>query len=1738
MGDEMAVESLAELQRQQDSGVPSLTDLQGQQAAETGSEFRDPVLGSYLPYRTPEQEQWIKRFLLDERDRELFGEVVAPPYWGQVTGSGVRESAEGRIEGYYQMQLGLSPEQVQAARDMVTEIIAQPNTPPEKALDLYREAYRNGQVNVQLADLGLQVLRNQDTPQTWAEIQRLRKQIKGPYDPALLTLGQKMGRAAAEQIPILGETLQAAPRGAAVGGLAGAAAGVFVSAGEPLGGEAAVPALTAAGMKLGAGLAGAYRIGQIEAGGAILDLLDANVDPAVAKAAAWGVGAINGALEMTEIGTLLKTMPGGRMLGHKAMSQAIDRMLKDGTLRNLAAQHAVRFGTYLSAETAQELAQESVSITAEEFSKALTKELGGTPEAYATAAEIRKRLYEVGVQSLEGFTVLGIPGSALSAGVDVVGLRRGSAAVLLPDVRTTEIPAQIEEIPTVKNEFPASAAAVETAAAPQGKGGTNGRQIKQGPQEAVTAVTDQGAAAAAPGPSAARAAARGAAESANVAEPGSFESGETAAGLPPAAIDAAVQGLSYEALKARAREIGIKIKGKKAQLAALISDAIKAKAGSARRTRSERDELRATEQAIKDHPLYQQAQEFGGYHEGSMEVGYENRTRRGLVDPDRTYYVEPKYQGDVESYTGQPRTKGHKGALAARITYDQSQGQAWDQAMQEQGLDGGFDEFMQGLAAAVEWKQTGPGGIKEAVLAEALKADDPVLRMLAAKRDLLTESKELYEPTPGAPKEWRQTKTRASAAEVNREIERIAQDYPDLDRAYYQDLLIGGGMLVDTAEPHPGSLKFKDFLEKLGRELSLPEGTSAWLSQYGTGAAETPRVMYERLRAEWRAVKTQEVAAELNVGQILSPQRKLSRAQEAEIEAVDAEKVADQILQREKETIFGQLIRGVFDDAAELGRLRQALRQAYAAGSRDAIAKAKAAYAAQEAKVKARKQLREQVAKMLRIIHRPAGKSIALAQRLAIQEIQASVDPQFRSARTIAERQAAREYFAQHPDEAPPARVMKVIQSKAFGELSVAEIEEIARAIVALRKQGKESQRQAVEARAVRLEADKRAVYDSVTGGEPLGEDFSKPIVAAPERGAGEARRNLWLHTLTPERLFDWLDRQKNYLGDMFHIFWTRVADAEAGKQRWINTRVAASKAILEKLHLTLQDLAADALDINGETISVQQAIGVRNFVMNLSSRLAVQFGNRMSVADQRRATDLVNNNPALRELADWILDHYTQHYERLYDAVATAENRAMGREDNYMPIRRMELDFTPDSRQLLNEQAQRAYLKRGYAEKGMTLNRQDIAPEYQKPIRLDAYTLLLEQIERQEHYIAFASLVRDLQAVVHDEGVQNALRDRGGRDVQDLVQHYVDAVGNPNIYRTYGLLGWFLRRMRQHTAIAYLGAKLSTVLKQPVSVMRYLPYAGLNLVKSGLEYVANPTQIRAFCVERDPLLESPALERELQELRQADPNGYERIVQAVGKIGFKPIEWTDSVARTVGWYGVYLQEMQAHGDETRAIEQARLATSLSQAGARAFQLPELYRTSDYVNVVLQFTNELNKLWNIESYDLPMLLRNGNYERAFKMFVGVGIEASIMWMFANRSIPDEPKDLADLFLTEAIGAVPVFGPAIVGAVKGFGGLDIPIVEVVSRAAAGLYRLGNKALDEGTADSQAVLKAANALLQAVCVAAGIPYTGPRDVVRTVRTGEFSHLIGAPLEPPQRKTKAAARARARRERRSGG
>ncbi len=185
----------------------------------------------------------------------------------------------------------------------------------------------------------------------------------------------------------------------AVGGLAGlvigGSGGFFVGgpAGVVPGALATSRYTTRAGVLYGM----MKSVGMQEAAGAYDEFLEttdetgARIDPDVARVAAIGVGAINGALEKFSVDAFLTRFPGlDKLAKQGAARAAMKQALKSPTIRAALFRLGKKYAGGVSAEIATEVAQRVVTITGEELSKiatgVVTPHQGPKPRSFTETA--------------------------------------------------------------------------------------------------------------------------------------------------------------------------------------------------------------------------------------------------------------------------------------------------------------------------------------------------------------------------------------------------------------------------------------------------------------------------------------------------------------------------------------------------------------------------------------------------------------------------------------------------------------------------------------------------------------------------------------------------------------------------------------------------------------------------------------------------------------------------------------------------------------------------------------------------------------------------------------------------------------------------------------------------------------------------------------------------------------------------------------------------------------------------------------------------------------------------------------------------------------------------------------------------------------------------------------------------------------------------------------------------------
>lgn len=234
--------------------------------------------------------------------------------------------------------------------------------------------FQRGNDTVELSDLGQQAMLGTLTSQQRARQAELEKALAKSSDQGITGFFEQIPGAAANQIPIFGQSITGKVKAAAEGTVIGAAAGAAAGA------ATANPALPAAGATLGAitgwRYGAAIEAGKMEAALAYLDyekLKDENgqpLDRQTVLGLAGIVGVVNGALEgLTGLERAADKLPWVRSLSRDGIKQ----LLASPSVRGAVLNYARTVGTVMVEEGVTEGLQSMVTAAG----KVLAKSTGG-----------------------------------------------------------------------------------------------------------------------------------------------------------------------------------------------------------------------------------------------------------------------------------------------------------------------------------------------------------------------------------------------------------------------------------------------------------------------------------------------------------------------------------------------------------------------------------------------------------------------------------------------------------------------------------------------------------------------------------------------------------------------------------------------------------------------------------------------------------------------------------------------------------------------------------------------------------------------------------------------------------------------------------------------------------------------------------------------------------------------------------------------------------------------------------------------------------------------------------------------------------------------------------------------------------------------------------------------------------------------------------------------------------------
>ena len=886
------------------------------------------------------------------------------------------------------------------------------------------------------------------------------------------------------------------------------------------------------------------------------------------------------------------------------------------------------------------------------------------------------------------------------------------------------------------------------------------------------------------------------------------------------------------------------------------------------------------------------------------------------------------------------------------------------------------------------------------------------------------------------------------------ELERIYSQANDIDDETYhapprdrREIIREVQQLRKRSKIDTGEIRIEEIdtlLQEINRELAVSMNREKSL----LNAAQRDRRRIQR-GGEVLEERRKELAKSKRKEQTLERQIAKLEAQKQEVsETLQSARQEARSQTEEQQRQLSELMKEARQEAAEGTRsavsteretLSDARREA-AAGRTVAIKNERLRIRALEAERKAARALKDYARKLSASITRQIPKTVDRIYAEQIQALQAGVDPNYRTKRTLATWGKRQQFFNANPEafDTLSAKTQQRMYQRSLNDIPLSELEDIVAQVDHLIKLGRLKLRLRREAETREIAQIASRIGTTILNGEELrvNTDDAEPILEG-RRTIGEAAAEAFLRTLRPSRLADMADGGADFHGLTHQEFIDKVNDAYNEEIRQRMRRESAATTKMAELGLTIKGLAETRAEVANHHVSVDQILKIYANLQNELNTKAMVHGNHIKL---ELAEELIGKlTQAEKDFADFIIEEYDDNYDRLEGAHLILTNERLIKQRRYTPMGRMEVDMTPHPETLIDEMSQAYGVRRGRVFKGMTFKRVNVPDEAQRPIDLSGlYVEWGQQIVKQEHYINAAPLVHKLQRVLSVRALKDSFAQKGKQALHKRLSLYVDRYANPNVMYSMGNDNKIWRAIRKNTALAYLAFNMVTGVKQLVSLAYYSAAASPADLMAGLMQTAFKWQeTRETMMRLAPQLIDRSIEREFEELKRLNGKGFQKITKAVGKVGMWHILAMDKIAVTAGWKAIYDKHIRHGASETEAAQEATNVTLRTQPAFTPKDVAEIYASDGFMSMFLQFSNQLNQLWNMGVYDAPQAFKNKHFARGVAMYSSIALSGAFMWMLANRRLPEDPEDFVAMARDTILKPVPLLGGAITSAMDGY-----------------------------------------------------------------------------------------------------
>ncbi len=346
--------------------------------------------------------------------------------------------------------------------------------------------------------------------------------------------------------------------------------------------------------------------------------------------------------------------------------------------------------------------------------------------------------------------------------------------------------------------------------------------------------------------------------------------------------------------------------------------------------------------------------------------------------------------------------------------------------------------------------------------------------------------------------------------------------------------------------------------------------------------------------------------------------------------------------------------------------------------------------------------------------------------------------------------------------------------------------------------------------------------------------------------------------------------------------------------------------------------------------------------------------------------------SPADIKFAKLQLDFYKEYYKGVNDMYHEMYGVDLPFNNHYSPIKRE--DITRDSANGFGEFMQEIGIRRSIAPGGTKARVKNI-----KRIAERKDTAVLDQhIAQMEHFKAWATKSRELNAVFGNAEVRNSIKINNGKMTLMIIDHFMRRFTRGGI-ETADRLN-ILDKTRIKIARSVLAAKGAIGIKQMVSFMAYaekVPVA--DFAKYETDFFLNPIKNTKFLYDNMAYLKDRGsnINRDVRTMMKSDAfANYTKNPSFLNKLMLM-MEMGDQGAIVLGGHAFYKHKMKVHGNHTRAIRELTDFTKTTQQSGDMSDKSMVQGMGSFADLFTMFHSSQNQYFRKEL----MVAKNSLSER-------------------------------------------------------------------------------------------------------------------------------------------------------------